>query len=810
MGNVSAREKKWREVWKTKPLSSCGSRGKLYVLSMFPYPSGKLHMGHMRNYTIGDVFSRFKSAQGYKVLQPMGWDAFGLPAENAARLEGTSPASWVKNNIANMKEEMESMGLAVDWSREIATCEASYYKHQQEIFLIFLRKGLAYRKESWVNWDPVDKTTLANEQVIQGRGWRSGALVEQKQMMQWFLKIRSYAEELLNEDLPGWPNKVKKMQENWIGKSSGLSFFFELSNGEKVEVYSTRPETIFGATFVGLSLEHPLVTRSAGRNLALSQFIKTHQVNQRGNDEEKVGYKLDMTATHPFTGESLPVYATPFVLMNYGMGAVFGCPAHDKRDFDFARAYDIQIKQVIEASTLPHVDLRGRMINSDFVNGMNIAEAREAIILALEKEGGKRQTAYKLRDWGVSRQRAWGCPIPVIYCNECGVVEATDLPVILPEDLDYRSTANPLEKHPWVNVHCPQCNAKARRETDTLDTFVDSSWYFLRFCSPHNRHQVIDKEGLWWLPVDYYIGGVEHAILHLLYARFFTRVLHEEGIVDFKEPFTRLFTQGMVCHKTFRDKHGLWLYPDEVTYKDGAYYKGDEEVAVGQSEAMSKSKKNIVSPSSIFEQFGADAARWFILSDTPLERDMEWSNRGIKGAAKFLDKVYAKAVALHAMPNTRKMPDQLNKERNSAIAKVTEFLSCFQVNRALAEIHKLYNAIDKTSDEVAKPAFNTLIKLMYPITPHLCEEMWSLSSSKPLFGSEFWEESALLPQNKATHVAVQVNGKVRDLLPITGEEAEEELKQSALSLEKVKKRLQGDAVKRIIFVKDKVINVITS
>lgn len=815
MSSFSAREKKWQDIWKGTSPADSGTRGKVYVLSMFPYPSGRLHMGHMRNYTIGDVFSRFKAAQGCKVLQPMGWDAHGLPAENAAKLEGVSPRKWTQSNIKSMKREMQAMGLAVDWSREIATCDPDYYKHQQEMFLIFLRKGIAYQKEDWVNWDPVDKTTLANEQVINGRGWRSGALIEKKKMKQWFFRIRNFAEDLLNQELPGWPPNVKKMQKNWIGKSTGISFDFPLQGGGSLRVYSTRPETVFGASFIGIGLEHPSTLEEMKKDEELRKFVEEHSRNQ-SHVAPKAGYKTSLSALHPFTEEALPVYVTNFILMEYGTGAVFGCPAHDKRDFEFAEKYDLPIRQVIEPdspSTLPYTREAGKVTLSEFIDGMKVKEARARMIRELKgKCAGKVEVMYKLKDWGVSRQRAWGCPIPILYCSTCGIVEAADLPVKPPKDLDYSKGGNPLDNHQWATASCSKCGGRARRETDTLDTFVDSSWYFLRFCSPSNSDEVMSKEDLKWLPVDYYIGGVEHAILHLLYARFFTKVLFKEGIINFDEPFLNLFTQGMVCHKTFKGQDGKWLYPEEVTISKGVFKdKKGREIHVGPSEAMSKSKKNTITPSSIFREFGVDAARWFILSDTPPEKDIEWNEAGMRGAARFLDKVYSMALKISKNDyNETDIPEELALAQNNAIRQVTEFFSTFQMNRALAEIHKLYNAIEKFRTRNVEPAVKTLIQLMYPVTPHLSEEAWSFFSSSTLFQTEFWRKVEPAKGEASHQIAVQVNGKLRGILPVEKSMCAAQVEEKALSLDKIRILTQNKTVRKVIFIPGKVVNVVVS
>src|SRR5947207_5639177 len=663
--NARESEKYWQGVWAE---SRCfvtpneSAKPKCYVLEMFPYPSGRIHMGHVRNYTMGDVLARFRRAQGYNVLHPMGWDAFGLPAENAAREKGVNPRDWTYANIAAMRAQLKQMGLAIDWSREFATCDPEYYKHQQGLFVEFYKAGLVYRAEADVNWDPVDGTVLANEQVIDGRGWRSGAPVERRKLSQWFFKITEYTDDLLTalDRLDRWPEKVRLMQKNWIGRSEGLRFTFHLSNSQTVDVFSTRPDTLFGASFVALSPDHPLAEHLAKRDERLAAFVaecrRVGTAEEAIETAEKTGYNTGLTATHPLDPNwTLPVYVANFVLMAYGTGAIFGCPAHDQRDLEFAHKYGLPVLPVVIPEGEDAQDFSigreayvglGRLANSRFLDGMSVDAAKAEVARRVEAAGkGERTVHYRLRDWLVSRQRPWGCPIPMIRCEHCGFVpvKESDLPVLLPDELQFTGVGNPLDSHPtWKHVDCPKCGKAAQRETDTCDTFVDSSWYFARFCDTKTDAPVSRKAAEYWLPVDQYIGGIEHAILHLLYARFFTRGLHRLGYADVDEPFAGLFTQGMVCHETYKGHNGQWLALDEIDKRGGkAYLKGTEvEVTIGRSEAMSKSKKNGIAPGAIIDQFGADTIRWFMLSDTPPERDIEWTNEGAEGCFRFVQRVW--------------------------------------------------------------------------------------------------------------------------------------------------------------------------
>ncbi|MBY0429905.1 MAG: leucine--tRNA ligase, partial [Rhodospirillales bacterium] len=650
--NVKETEARWQGEWESREVFRAQedpARPKYYVLEMFPYPSGRIHMGHVRNYTLGDVVARYKRAMGFNVLHPMGWDAFGLPAENAAIQNNVHPAKWTRENIAAMRDQLKSMGLSYDWSRELATCEPDYYQHEQRMFLDFLKAGLVYRKESWVNWDPVENTVLANEQVIDGRGWRSGALVEKRQLSQWFLKITQYADDLLDslKTLERWPERVRIMQENWIGRSEGLRLFFPLKGREdRVEIFTTRPDTLFGAAFLAIAANHPLAGEMARDNPDLAEFIA--ECNRIGTSEaaietaEKKGFDTGLKAVNPLLpSQKLPVYVANFVLMEYGTGAIFGCPAHDQRDLDFARRYGLPVTVVVAPKGTDPASITigdeayaedGVLVNSGFLNGKSVAEAKAAVADKLEAEGiGTRTINYRLRDWGVSRQRYWGCPIPVIHCEACGIVPVPerDLPVLLPEDVSFDKPGNPLDHHPtWSQTSCPQCGKPARRETDTFDTFFESSWYFARFTSPQSPRGIEREAADYWLSVDQYIGGIEHAVLHLLYSRFFTRALRDCGYLGVKEPFAGLLTQGMICHETYRDQDGSWVFPTDVDKaEDGSltHIRTGQPITVGRSEKMSKSKKNVVDPAHIIDTYGADTARLFMLSDSPPERDLDWT-----------------------------------------------------------------------------------------------------------------------------------------------------------------------------------------
>ena len=849
--NFKETEAKWQAVWRDRECFKATedeTRPKYYVLEMFPYPSGRIHMGHVRNYTLGDVVARYKRAQGFNVLHPMGWDAFGMPAENAAIEAKVHPAEWTRDNIGSMRRQLESMGLSYDWSREIATCEPAYYGHEQKMFLAFLANRLAYRKEAWVNWDPVDQTVLANEQVIDGRGWRSGAPVEKRLLPQWFLRITAYADDLLAtlDGLVRWPERVRLMQENWIGRSEGMNVYFALKGrDDKLEVFTTRHDTLFGASFCALSADHPVAAELAGDNPELAAFMA--ECNRLGTSQaaietaEKQGFDTGLKALHPLIeGGEIPVYVANFVLMEYGTGAIFGCPAHDQRDLEFARRYRLPVVPVVCPRDTDPSDFAiteqaflgdGVLINSDFLNGLGAEEAREAVAGRLEASGqGKRAVRYRLRDWGISRQRYWGCPIPVIHCRDCGIVPVPeeDLPVLLPEDIDLETPGNPLDHHPtWKHVACPACGKPAARETDTLDTFFESSWYFARFCSPTAGTAFDRKAADYWLPVDQYIGGIEHAVLHLLYSRFFTRALKECGYLDIKEPFAGLLTQGMVRHETYCDSANQWLYPEEVRRTDdGRYVKADDgsPVTVGRSESMSKSRKNVVDPESIIENYGADTARLFMLSDSPPERDVEWTESGIEGAWRYINRLWRMITEppVPLPPVGAAAPDRLGDAAEAArrtihktIAAVTDDLERFRFNRAVARIRELTNLLAELGGDgpgeawVLREGFEATVRLMGPMMPHLAEELWSRLGHDALLADSPWPEAdAALIVDDSVVVAVQVNGKLRGTLELPRDADREAVEAAALALPAVTRIIGGKPVREVIVVPNRVINVV--
>ena len=836
----------WQKVWddaRTFAADDNSPKPRSYVLEMFPYPSGKIHMGHVRNYTMGDVLARFRRMQGMEVLHPMGWDAFGMPAENAAMEKGVHPGGWTRDNIGVMKAQLKRLGFALDWSRELATCEPDYYGHEQALFLELFRHGLVYRKESSVNWDPVDMTVLANEQVIDGRGWRSGALVERRKLSQWFLKITDFADELL-EGLSGlehWPDKVRLMQENWIGRSQGLTFSFALSDGGSVEVFTTRPDTMFGASFVAVAADHPIAQALAADAPAAADFIA---LCKRGgttaaelDTQEKLGFDTGLTATHPFDRtQRLPVYIANFVLMDYGTGAVFGVPAHDQRDLDFARKYDLRVRRVVSggdetdpafvgntAYTGP-----GTLVNSHFLDGMDVTDAKRTVIQRAEGEGwGTGSTVFRLRDWGVSRQRYWGTPIPIIHCDACGAVPVPrdQLPVILPEDVSFDIPGNPLDRHPtWKHVPCPTCGADARRETDTLDTFVDSSWYFIRFASqpkdkPFDRG-VAEK----WLPVAQYIGGVEHAILHLLYARFWTRALRHIGMLDVAEPFAGLFTQGMVTHETYSRQvtetgsdgvdtitKPLWLSLDDIEKRGEGYIERatGEAVTVGRIEKMSKSKKNTVDPTGIVDQYGADATRWFMLSDSPPERDLPWSEAGIEGSWRFIQRLW-RLFDGERLEESAAKNAELDRKLHQTIAGIAVDIEALAFNKAVAKLYELVNAIERAAPSGSRDtAIAALMRLIAPMAPHLAEEAWAAAGNDGLIADAAWPavDPALLVEDEVT-IAVQINGKLRDTLVMAKGTSSEALEAAALASDKIMRILEGKAPRKVIVVPDRLVNLV--
>jgi leucyl-tRNA synthetase len=875
--NPRAAEPRWQQKWDaagifaTSNADLAATNGRsakptYYVLEMFPYPSGRIHMGHVRNYTMGDVVARYKRAKGFTVLHPMGWDAFGMPAENAAMERKVHPGAWTRQNIAAMKSQLQSMGLSLDWAREIATCDPSYYKHQQRMFLDFLKAGLVERKQSKVNWDPVDMTVLANEQVIDGRGWRSGALVEQRELTQWFFKISDYAEELLEalDTLERWPEKVRLMQKNWIGRSEGLLVRFALdpkttpAGESELDIFTTRGDTLFGARFVAVAPDHPIAQAAAKKNPALAEFIaecKRHGTAQELIDTaEKQGFDTGIRAIHPFDPDwKLPVYVANFILMDYGTGAIFGCPAHDQRDLDFVNKYGLGNTPVVcppgrdpksFVITDTAYDGDGTLINSRFLDGMTVPQAQEEVARRLEKETrggrpvGQRQVNYRLRDWGISRQRYWGCPIPIIHCEACGVVQVPekDLPVTLPEDVSFDRPGNPLDRHPtWKNVECPQCGKPARRETDTMDTFVDSSWYFARFTDPWietapTDRAVVDR----WLPVDQYIGGIEHAILHLLYSRFFTRAMKATGHIGLDEPFAGLFTQGMVVHETYR-ADGELVEPAQVAIEG----MGDDRIAtlkatgapveIGPIEKMSKSKKNVIDPDDIMQSYGADVARWFMLSDSPPERDVEWTERGVQGAWRFTQRLWrlngeAADVAATAPAERPAAFGEdalaLRKAAHGALSKVSDAIEKLHFNVAVAHLYEFANAFSSSigsQEEAPTPdyrwavreAAEILVKLFNPMMPHLAEECWAALGHKTILATQPWPplEPELLVENTVT-LPVQVNGKKRADVTVPRDASNAEIEKAVLALEAVQRALEGKPPKKVIVVPGRIVNVV--
>ena len=860
--NFKQAEAKWQSVWEDRgcfAVSEDADKPKYYVLEMFPYPSGRIHMGHVRNYTLGDVVARYKRARGFNVLHPMGWDAFGLPAENAARENKVHPAPWTEQNIATMRKQLKAMGFSYDWSHEIATCDPDYYRQEQKMFLDFLEQGLVYRKESWVNWDPVENTVLANEQVIDGKGWRSGANVENRFLSQWFMNITAFSEELLQdlETLDRWPGRVRLMQEKWIGRSDGAYMFFDFDGrnggqGGRLEVFTTRPDTIFGASFCAIAANHPLSQDLSEDDANLRAFIT--ECGSAGTSEaaietaEKVGYDTGIQVRHPFDDKrTLPLYVANFVLMEYGTGAIFGCPAHDQRDLEFARKYGLDVIPVVapqetDAESFVIGDEAftddGVLINSAFLDGLGVEEAKSAIIERLDAaDAGRPGVNYRLRDWGISRQRYWGCPIPVIHCVDCGIVPVPegDLPVVLPEDADLDASGNPLDNHPtWKDAGCPACGKPARRETDTFDTFFESSWYFARFCSPHADTAFTREAADYWLPVDQYIGGIEHAVLHLLYSRFFTRALKQCGYLGIKEPFEGLLTQGMVCHETYRDENGKWLYPDEVEitgYKSARALEGAQggsAVTVGRSEKMSKSRKNVVDPESIIETYGADTARLFMLSDSPPDRDLDWTEAGIEGAWRYVNRLWRMVNQASGPPGTFlaaigvTRPDALG-EHSQAVLKiihrtivaVSDDLDKFHFNRAVARIRELTNELEDLSPEeegadwVMRQGLEIAVCLIGPMMPHLAEELWHSLGHQTLLADTPWPEAEAdqLVEKNVT-VAVQVNGKLRGTLDLPKDSDDQTAETAALALENVSAAIAGKPIRKVIIVPNRIINVV--
>jgi leucyl-tRNA synthetase len=831
----SAADRRWQARWEEEncfAADSASNKPETYVLEMFPYPSGRIHMGHVRNYTMGDVIARFRRMQGHEVLHPMGWDAFGMPAENAAMERKVHPAEWTRANITAMRAQLKRLGFALDWAREFATCDPAYYGQEQALFLDLFEAGLVYRKESEVNWDPVDMTVLANEQVIDGKGWRSGADVERRKLSQWFLKITDFAEDLLDglKTLDDWPDKVRVMQENWIGKSKGLDFAFALAEPmdsiDSVEVFTTRPDTIFGASFVAVAAGHPLAEAIAANDSGAANFVAECRRGGTSLAEieaaEKKGYRTNVEVVHPLDAQwRLPVYIANFVLMDYGTGAIFGVPGHDQRDFEFARKYDLPIRRVVagapELASEPIGDeaesAPGVAVNSSFLDGLTTREASSEVIRRAEAAGWGRGTVqYRLRDWGVSRQRYWGTPIPIVHCVTCGPVAALreQLPIVLPEDIDFEKPGNPLDRHPtWKHVACPSCGGSATRETDTLDTFVDSSWYFIRFASQPADKPFDRAEAEKWLPVAQYIGGVEHAILHLLYARFWTRALQRLGKISIAEPFQGLFTQGMVTHGTYRAGDGSWLSPDEVR-RDG-----DDWVAIadgqaatpGRVEKMSKSRRNTVDPEPILAKYGADAVRWFMLSDSPPERDLEWSEAGIEGASRFVQRVWRLA---NGSGDAAGENEPLKRKLHRTIAAVGEAIDELQFNKAVAQLYELVSAVEKAKPSATRSeAIRTLVLLIAPMAPHLAEECWALLGGEGMVADAEWPtfDPALLVDEQVT-LAVQVNGKLRDTLTAPRGLDRAAAEALALASDKVQRQLDGASPRKVIVVPDRLVNIV--
>ncbi len=830
--SFQAIEKKWQKYFSLNKLYNKKGK-KFYCLEMFPYPSGKIHMGHVRNYTIGDVLARYKFLNGFNVLHPMGWDAFGLPAENASKINNLHPKIWTEKNIRVMKDQLKMLGLSIDWDLEISTCDKDYYKHQQEIFIDFYNQGLVSRKETYVNWDPVEKTVLANEQVINGKGWRSNAIVERKKLSQWFFNITKFSNELLNdlEKLKGWPEKVKLMQKNWIGKSFGCEINFELDNEKKfIKIFTTRPDTIFGASFIALSVDHPM-SKNFENNKKFLEFKencdKTGTTEEALANAEKFGFNSGLFVKHPFLkNKRIPIFFANFVLMDYGTGAIFGCPAHDQRDFEFATKYKLEIIQVV-SDEKPKQNLKeafigdGKIINSMFLNGLTVSEAKVKIIDTIEKNNiGKSQTLFRLKDWGISRQRYWGCPIPMIYLEDGSVVpvDKSELPIELPENINLKSKGNPLDSHPeWKNTVHKATGKKAIRETDTLDTFVDSSWYFLRFCSPNHKNSPFDKNKInYWMPVDQYIGGVEHAILHLLYSRFFTKGISKYNKdIKFSEPFKNLFTQGMVCHESYKDQNGEWLYPEEVKKisSDTAVKIADNtKVIIGPAESMSKSKKNTVDPETMINQYGADAVRWFILSDSPPEKDVQWSDTGVVSANKFLQKIwnlnYQVSQRKEISPDKQVEMNFISKI-NNYIFKIDTSINNFRFNVSIAifyEIYKFFKDSIETriSNKVLINNLSSIMKLMIPFIPHLAHECLELHNSKDINNWPKFKKDTL----DEVKFAVQINGKTRDIITIKKDSSETEIFRYITEHSKVRKYLINKKIGKTIFVKNKIVNYI--
>jgi leucyl-tRNA synthetase len=831
-------ENKWQKFFEEKKIfNTKKTKKKFYCLEMFPYPSGNIHMGHVRNYTLGDVIANYKRLNNYNVLHPMGWDAFGLPAENAAIQNNLHPKEWTLKNITTMKSQLKRLGLSIDWDKEISTCDESYYKHQQILFLSFFKKGLAYKKESYVNWDPVDNTVLANEQVIDGKGWRSGAIVEKKKLSQWFLNITKYSNQLLSslETLKGWPEKVKLMQKNWIGKSEGCEIDFDTDcKNLKIKVFTTRPDTIFGGSFIAIAPDHPFTENFKNeknfkdfKNLALKNLGTESSLSTN----EKLGFQTSFFAFHPFTNKKLPIYVANFILMDYGSGAIFGCPAHDQRDLEFALKYKLEIIPVVSPEKSKIINIKneaytedGHAINSNFLDNLTTKESKKIIIEKIkEKKIGNSKIIYRLKDWGISRQRYWGCPIPIMYREDGKIVlvPEKDLPVTLPKDVDFSKSGNPLENHPtWKYTTCPETGMKAIRETDTLDTFVDSSWYFLRFCSSQEKTKPFNIDEInYWMPVDQYIGGVEHAILHLLYSRFFTLALQDEYKFKFSEPFENLFTQGMVCHPTFKNKAGKWIFPKDVIEKNNSFFlNNNEEVLKGDSQAMSKSKKNIIDPDDIIKIYGSDAVRWFILSDSPPDRDIQWSDNGIQGAFKYIQKIWRTYEKLKTYKKEKEEnSNQLIRHCNILIKEITDCIEKFHINVAVA---KLYVFLNNINEEIEKQSLNKedieniykkYLIIISAFIPYIANECWEKMTGKQDMALQEWpkiDESFLHKEN--FDIVIQINGKKRAIINATNNENEENILSKSLAIKNIQVILDKKIILKKIFIKNKLLNIVTN
>ncbi len=854
--NPKETEPKWRKAWAEADVFRAvadPAKPKFYMLEMFPYPSGRLHMGHVRNYALGDVIARFKRARGYSVLHPMGWDAFGLPAENAAIERGVDPKAWTYDNIDRMRAELKELGLSIDWSREFATCDVGYYGKQQAWFLDLFARGLVYRKESVVNWDPVDQTVLANEQVVDGRGWRSGAVVEKRKLSQWFMRITDYADQLADDltRLDRWPEKVRVMQENWIGRSTGLKFRFHFAGrGPQggLEVYTTRPDTLFGASFIGVAPDHPLAVEIALRDPKAAAFVEACRKGAVSEAEietaEKLGYDTGLKVKHPFDPDwELPVWIANFILMDYGTGAIFACPAHDQRDLDFCRKYGLPVTPVVlppgaDAASFTVTDEAytgpGTIFNSRFLDGLDVEAAKAAAIAKIESQGdGEGATVYRLRDWGVSRQRAWGCPIPVVHCAACGVVPLpkSALPLKHPEDIEFSKAGNALERHPtWKQTTCPKCGGPATRETDTLDTFVDSSWYFARFANPEAEAPIDKAAADYWLPVDQYIGGIEHAVLHLLYARFVTKALADDGQLSVREPFAGLFTQGMVTHETYRRQNGEWVEPGEVEIEtEGNTRRArlgatGEPLEIGDSEKMSKSKRNTVAPEEIFDVYGVDAARLFVMSDSPPERDVQWTTGGVQGAWRFVNRVWDEfdsqpGLDPDAPAGQDPDADDLRVFTHRTIKAVTEAIESFRFNSGIARLYEFLNRLKASPAKGAslavlaarQEALLAFARLIAPFTPHLAEECWARIGGEAMVVRAPWPAyDEALTQDATKVLPVQVNGKRRGEITAPAGADPAEVEKIVLDDPEIARRLEGLTIRKVIVVKDRIVNIVAA